>query len=248
MRRLIAALAAATLVPLVAFVSPAHAADLEYVALNEKGMKQIRIKKSWHPRWLGTLDTYAAKVDTRGARPIECFTKGTVIKGEKSSSFSYMTMDFAQKKDGHFLDIAQAVYQYRDVQTAEFAWQRLVSAAGTCAGTHTHEIKDASGKKIGTASVKITVLTRPGMYGQQQLIINEDVQYEEPTPGAVPSRQSSDQLSIWMYDGMAIVQVEANKFVPKQKNWVFSEPQIATVETLALLAIQRYHLTALKAV
>lgn len=33
-----------------------------------------------------------------------------------------------------------------------------------------------------------------------------------------------------------------------KKNWVFSKPQIATVETLALLAPQRYHLTAYKAV
>jgi hypothetical protein len=86
------------------------------------------------------------------------------------------------------------------------------------------------------------------MYGQQQLIINEDVQYVEPTPGAQPSRASADAISIWMYDGMAIIEVEANKFVPKQKGWVFSPPQIATFETLALVAIQRYHLYALKAV
>ena len=30
--------------------------------------------------------------------------------------------------------------------------------------------------------------------------------------------------------------VEANKFVPKQKGWVFSPPQVATFETLALVA------------
>ena len=51
-----------------------------------------------------------------------------------------------------------------------------------------------------------------------------------------------------LYTGAAIIEVEANKFVPKQKNWVFSEPQIATIETMALVAIQRYHLYALKAV
>jgi hypothetical protein len=43
------------------------------------------------------------------------------------------------------------------------------------------------------------------------------------------------------------VEISAYKDVPKQKNWVFSEPQIATVETLALLATQRYHLMAYKA-
>ena len=65
-----------------------------------------------------------------------------------------------------------------------------------------------------------SVIVERGMYGQEQLIINEDVQYVEPTPGAKPTRESADEISIWMYDGMAIVEVEANKFVPKQKNWV----------------------------
>ena len=41
---------------------------------------------------------------------------------------------------------------------------------------------------------------------------------------------------------------EANKFVPKLENWVFSEPQIATVETLAPVALQRYPLATLKAI
>jgi len=247
MRRFLAAASVAAFASLALSV-PAQAADLEYVALNEKGMKQILIKKSWAPGWLGKLDSYVAEVSTKGAKPEECKTKGETITGEKSSSFSYMSMDFAQNKEGHTLDAAQYVYQYKDVQTAEFAWQQLVSKAGSCAGTHTHEIKDTSGKKIGEKTVEIEVITRQGMYGQQQLIINEDVQYVEPTPGAVPSRESSDEISIWMYDGLAIIEVEANKFVPKQKNWVFSPPQIATIETLALVAIQRYHLYALKAV
>ena len=247
MRRLIACAAAAAFATLAISV-PAQAAELEYVALNEKGMKQILLKKSWAPGWLGgKLATYEAAV-SGGAKPTECYTKGTTIKGEKSSSSSGMYMDFAQNKEGHVLDIAQFVYQYKDVQTAEFAWQQLLNAAGSCAGTHTHDIKDDTGKKIGEATVNIEVITRQGMYGQQQLIINEDVQYVEPTPGAVPTRESADEISIWMYDGMAIIEVEANKFVPKQKNWVFSPPQIATIETLALVAIQRYHLYALKAV
>jgi hypothetical protein len=247
MRRLLAAAFVAAFASLALSV-PAQAADLEYVALNEKGMKQILLKKSWAPGWLGTLDAYEATVATKGSKPTECATKGTSVQGEKSSSFSSMTMDFAQNKEGHLLDAAQYVYQYADVQTAEFAWQQLLSKAGSCAGTHTHEIKDDTGKKIGEATVNIEVITRQGMYGQQQLIINEDVQYVEPTPGAQPSRESADALSIWMYDGMAIIEIEANKFVPKQKNWVFSPPQIATFETLALVAIQRYHLYALKAV
>jgi hypothetical protein len=244
---LIAAASVAALASL-ALSGPAQAADLEYVALNEKGMKQVLIKKSWHPRWLGTLDTYKAEVDMKGARPEECRTKGKVIKGEKSSSVAAMGMDFKQNKEGHFLAVGQAVYQYADVQTAEFAWQQLVNAAGSCAGTHTHDLKNADGTKVGTATVKISVFTEPGMYGQEQLIINEDVQITEPLPGGTATRNSADSLSIWMYTGMAIVEVQADKYVPKQKNWVFSEPQIATVETLALLAIQRYHLTAIKAV
>jgi hypothetical protein len=248
MRRLFATAAVAAFASLALSV-PAQAADLEYVTLNEKGMKQILLKKSWAPGWLGgTLADYKASVSAKGAKPTECYTKGTTIRGEKSSSFSTMYMDFKQNKEGHVLDIAQAVYQYADVQTAEFAWQQLLNAAGSCAGTHTHDIKDGTGKKIGEATVEIEVLTRQGMYGQQQLVINQDVQYVEPTPGAVPTRESADEISIWMYDGLAIIEVEANKFVPKQKGWVFSTPQIATIETLALVAIQRYHLYALKAV
>lgn len=246
MRRLIA-LAASAAIASLAISVPASAAELEYVALNEKGMKQVLIKKSWHPRWLGTLDEYVADVNMKGAKPTECKTKGKVITGAKSSAVSAMGMNFKQNKEGHFLAVAQAVYQYKDVQTAEFAWQQLVNAASSCAGTHTHDIKDDDGTKIGTGTVKISVFTEPGMYNQEQLIINEDVQITEPLPGGIATRDSADSLSIWMYDGMAIVEVQADKFVPKQKNWVFSEPQIATVETLALLAIQRYHLTALKA-
>ena len=85
-------------------------------------------------------------------------------------------------------------------------------------------------------------------WSEDQKIEVEKALDSQPTPGAKPTRESSDEISIWMYDGMAIIEVEANKFVPKQKNWVFSAPQIATVETLALVAIQRYHHYALKAV
>ncbi|MFM7211730.1 MAG: hypothetical protein ACKOFP_05580 [Actinomycetota bacterium] len=242
-----AALIAAALLPF-ALVGQAQAADLEYVALNDKGLKQILLKESWIPKWLGSTDLYEAKVSVKGMTPTECYTKGTPIKGSKSTNGSMMASDVKQSKEGHIFDVAQFVYQYADVQTAEFAWQKLMNAAGACAGTHKHDIKDESGKKIGEATVTIEVIVRSGMYGQQQLIINEDVQYVEPEPGAKPSRESADEISIWMYDGAAIIEVEANKFVPKQKNWVFSEPQIATIETMALVAIQRYHLYALKAV
>ena len=246
MRR-IAAITAAALLPL-ALIGQAQAADLQYVTLNEKGLKQILLKESWIPKWLGTTDLYEAKVSLKGMTPTECYTKGTPVKGSKSSSGSMMSADVKQSKEGHVFDVAQVVYQYKDVQTAEFAWQKLVDAAGACVGTHKHEIKDQTGKKIGEATVRIEVFIRPGMYGQEQLVINEDVQYVEPTPGAVPTRESADEISIWMYTGAAIIEVEANKFVPKQKNWVFSEPQVATIETMALVAIQRYHLYALKAV
>lgn len=242
-----AAIIAAALLPF-ALIGQAQAADLEYVQLNEKGLKQILLKESWIPKWLGTTDLYEAKVSLKGMTPVECYTKGTPIKGAKSSNGSMMSADVKQSKEGHVFDVAQFVYQYADVQTAEFAWQKLLNAAGACAGTHKHDIKNDAGEKIGEATVNIEVITRQGMYGQQQLIINEDVQYVEPEPGATPSRESADEISIWMYTGAAIIEVEANKFVPKQKNWVFSEPQIATIETLALVAIQRYHLYALKAV
>jgi hypothetical protein len=161
--------------------------------------------------------------------------------------YAYAYMDFKQNKEGHLLDVAQFVYQYKDVAKAERAWQILQDAAGACAGTKVHNIKDESGKVIGTATSVVEVIVEPGQYGQVQLIINEDVQYDEPLPGGTATRESADEISIWMYDGMTIIETEANKFVPKQKNWVFSDPQIATIETLALVTIQRYHLAALKA-
>ena len=246
MRR-IAAIVAAALLPL-ALIGQAQAADTEYVQLNEKGLKQILLKKAWAPGWLGKLDTYTADVSLKGAKPIECATTDNVITGNKSSSFSAMLMDFKQNKEGHLFDVRQNVYQYKDVASAQAGWQVLMDAAGACAGTKTHNIKDSSGKVIGTATSVVEVLVRPGMYGQQQLVINEDVQLVEPLPGGTATIESADEISIWMYDGAALVEIESNKYVPKQKGWVFSEPQVATIETLALVAIQRYHLYAVKAV
>ena len=246
MRRLVA-IAAAALLPL-AFISQAQAADLEYVQLNEKGLKQILLKKSWAPGWFGKVDTYTADVSLKGAKPIECATTDSIITGNKSSTFASMLMDFHQSKADHLLDVRQNVYQYKDVASAQKGWQVLRDAAGACAGTRTHNIKDASGKVIGKATSVVEVIVRPGMYGQEQLIINEDVQLVEPLPGGIATIESADEISIWMYDGAALIEIESNKYVPKQKGWVFSAPQIATIETLALVAIQRYHLYALKAV
>ena len=248
MRRLLTAASVAVLASLALSV-PASAADLEYVSLNEKGLKQALLKKSWAPGWLGKLDIYNAEVMMgKGAKPTECATTDSVITSNKSVDFAYAYMDFAQNKEGHLLDVAQNVYQYKDVASAEQAWQILLDAAGACAGTQTHNIKDESGKVIGKATSVVEVFTEPGMYGQVQLVINEDVRYDEPLPGGTDTRASADEISIWMYDGMTIIETESNKYVPKQKNWVFSEPQIATIETLALVTIQRYHLAALKAV
>ena len=245
MRRLLATAAAAALATLAISV-PAQAADKAYVALNEKGLKQVLIKKSWGPAWLGPVDEYETNVAMTGLRPELCVVNGKVIKGEKSSSHSDMFMNFAQSKEGHLLLLQQYVYQYKDVQTAEFAWQQLLNASSSCPGTITEDLVQ-NGEKVGTATVKTSVFIEPSMYGQDQLIINGDVQIDEPIPGGVGSREAADQLQIFTYTGSAIVQISAYKDVPKQKNWVFSEPQVATVETLALLAIQRYHLMAYKA-
>lgn len=245
MRRLLATAAAAALVTL-AISAPAQAADMAYVALNEKGLKQVLIKKSWGPAWFGPVGDYETNVAMTGLKPELCEVNGKVIKGEKSSSHSAMFMNFEQSKEGHRLLLQQYVYQYKDVQTAEFAWQQLLNASGSCPGTITEDLVE-DGEKIGTATVKTSVFIEPSMYGQDQLIINTDVQLDEPLPGGVGSRESADQLRIFTYTGAAIVEISAYKDVPKQKNWVFSEPQIATVETLALLAIQRYHLMAYKA-
>lgn len=227
--------------------APAHAAELEYVTLNEQGLKRVLLKESWGPAWFGPVDGYAASSSMTGARPAICSINNKTVKGEKSSSHAQMGMDFTQSKEGHLLILKQNVYQYADVQAAELAWQRLVSASGACAGTRTESIVQ-NGKKVGTATLKTKVLVKPSMYGQDQLVINVDVQVDEPLPGGVGTRESADEISIFTYAGAAIVEIDVYKDVPKKKNWVFSPPQIATVETLALLAIQRYHLTAYKAI
>lgn len=249
MRRFLLALAATALPASLLVAAPsAQAADLEYVTLNAKGLKQTLIKKSWGPLWLGGVATHEEAVSDKGAKPTECYSGGKPVKGEKSSTSAAMATVFKQNKADHYLDIAQFVYQYDSVQTAEFAWQDLQNKASACVGTYVHPIKDKSGTKIGEATVVVSVDFMNGMYGQQQMVITEDVQYDKPWPGGVDTRNSADQISIWNYDGMTIMEVEANKFVPKQKNFVFSDPQIRTIETLALVTIQRYHLAALKAV
>ena len=66
-----AALIAAALLPF-ALIGQAQAADLEYVQLNEKGLKQILLKESWIPKWLGTTDLYEAKVSLKGMIQLSC--------------------------------------------------------------------------------------------------------------------------------------------------------------------------------
>ena len=219
---------------------------MEYVTLNEQGLRQVLLKQSWGPAWFGPVADYAASASMTGARPDLCSVNNKAVKGEKSSSHARMGMDFKQSKEGHLLILAQNVYQYADVQSAEFAWQRLVSASSACAGTRTETIVQ-NGKKVGTATLKTKVFVEPSMYGQDQLVINVDVQVDKPLPGGMGTRESADEISIFTYTGAAIVEIDVYKDVPKKKNWVFSAPQVATVETLALLAIQRYHLTAYKA-
>ncbi len=247
-RKPLLALAAVALPASLLIAAPAaQAADLEYVTLNSKGLKQTLIKKAWGPLWLGKVGEYAYDVPDKGAKPVECYSKGKPVKGQKSDTSAAMATVFEQNKADHYLDIAQFVYQYESVQTAEFAWQDLMNKASGCAGSYVHAIKDKDGVKIGEATVVIEVSFRSGMYGQQQMVITEDVRYDKPWPGGVDTQASADEISIWSYDGMTIMEVEANKFVPKQKNFVFSDPQIRTIEALSLVTIQRYHLSALKA-
>lgn len=245
MRRLLAAATAAALATLTISV-PAQAAEKEYVALNEQGMKQVLIKKSWGPKWFGPVESYEAKSSTQGAKPELCDINAKTIKGPKSAQHSRMQMGFTQNKADHLLAVQQDIFQYADVNAGEAAWNQLVAASNSCVGTQVKDIV-VDGTKVGTATVKTTVIVRPSMYNQDQLIVNVDIQLDKPLPGGTGTIESADLINTFTYTGAAISQVAAYKYVPKQKNWVFSEPQIATIETLALLAIQRYHLTALKA-
>jgi hypothetical protein len=245
MRRFLAAASAAAFATLAISV-PAAAAETEYVALNEQGMKQVLLKKSWAPGWLGALESYNAKTSTSGAKPGLCNSQGKIIKGTKSAQHSQMEMVFTQTKKDHFLNAQQFVYQYADVNAGEAAWQQLVEASNSCIGTQTIDIME-NGKKVGTATVRNSVFIKPSMYNQDQVIINIDVQLNKPLPGGTATLDSADVINIFTYTGAAISQVAVYKYVPKQKNFVFSEPQVTTVETLALLGIQRYHLYAVKA-
>ena len=86
----------------------------------------------------------------------------------------------------------------------------------------------------------------PGARKEEKEADKEQPKFEWQRKWGTGPRECADQLRIFTYTGAAIVEISAYKDVPKQKNWVFSKPQVATVETLALLAIQRYHLSALK--
>ena len=226
--------------------APAQAGQGEYVILNAEGLEKVLLEESWGPAWFGPVDGYSATATMSGARPEVCSVKGKSIKGTKSAAHADMGMDFQQSKANHLLVLNQHVYQYADVKAADSAWQELTDLSTSCAGKRTETIVE-NGKKVGTLTLITQVFVRPSMYGQDQVIINVDMQIDEPQPGGSPTRESADQISIFTYTGAAIVEVEAYKDVPKRKKWVFSEPQVATMETLALLAIQRYHLAAYKA-
>ena len=246
MRRVIAILAALTL-PL-AFAAHASAADKVYVQLNEEGIKQALVKKAYGPPWLGKVVNPIVKVEMTGVKPMECTTKGTVIKGMKSSSYGYSFMEFAQSKAGHYMDFQQWLYQYPNGEDAFAAWTDLLDKAKGCAGTHTHTVYDEQNQELVTFQVKITVFEGLPQYGYNSLVINEDVLVTSELASGAKYKDASDEISIWRFDGNAITESELNKFVPKYKKWVFSEAQIATIETLSFLAMQRYHLAAYKSV
>ena len=113
MRRLLLVLAATALpVSLLVGTPAAQAADLEYVTLNAKGLKQTLIKKAWGPLWLGNVESYRYEVPDKGARPLECYSKGSPIKGEKSDTFAAMeTVVASFKKTGESLDHMMGSWQ-----------------------------------------------------------------------------------------------------------------------------------------
>ncbi|MFM9134717.1 MAG: hypothetical protein ACKOT0_04670 [bacterium] len=246
MRRAIAALAALTL-PL-ALATQAQAAEKEYVTLNSKGITQALIKKAWGPPWLGKVINPVVEAKETGMKPEECFTRDKTIKGFKSSAYGYSYMEFEQSKEGHYIDFQEHLYQYPDGEQAFDAWTDLVAKAKSCAGTHKHYIRDANGNIVGETKVIITVKEGPVQYGMTSFIINEDVQIIEEMPDGAVYQDSADEISIWSQNGLAIIETELNKFVPKYKKFTFSDAQVSTAITMSLLATQRYHLTALKTV
>lgn len=246
MRRALA-LATVALIGLAIPMTTASAATHEYVTLNDKGLNTALVKKMLAPPWLGKVrDSKVTVQGSTGQKPVECDNSDNIITGKKSSSFATSWIDFDVKEE-NWLDMRQNLFQYKDVASANAAWKVLQDSINSCAGTWDYTFKGDDGKEIKTKTV-ITVLPGVSQYGVRQLIVNADVQYDGDYPGDKAARESADEISIWSLDGMAIIEVEVNKYVPKYKKWTFSEPQIATVETMQLVATQRYHLTAYKTV
>lgn len=251
MRRAIA-LATAAVIGIagpVALTSSASAATHEYVTLNAKGLNTALVKKMLAPRWFGQVADSKVTVDeSKGSKPIECDNINNVITTTKSSSFATSFIDYKQSKPQTFLDTTENLWQYKDVSSAQYAWKVFNDSVQACAGTWDYTFTTDDGKTINTKTV-ITVSEGVAQYnGVKQIIVNQDVQYDGDYPGDKAARTSADQLSIWSWDGMALIEFESNKYVPKYKKWTFSDPQVATIEALQLLAAQRYHLAAYKTI
>lgn len=246
MRRTLALAAIAALGLPLALAGTAQAANHEYVALNDKGLHQALVKKMLGPPWFGKVDKSNVKVDAKGAKPTECITgDGKTVSGTKSAQVAVSFMTFVQSKADHYLDMTENLYQYKSENAAISAWQDFVNKLQGCAGTWTHTYYGNSNKPLGTTKTKITVNFGVTQYKTQQVIVSEDVLLTEGA-GSTFSLTDSDQISVWTLNGNAIIETETNKYVPKYKNWVFSYPQMATIEAVNLLAEQRYHLAAYK--
>lgn len=231
-----------------ATAAPTDSARNTYVTLNEKGLTRALIPESWGPRWFGPIEKYTRSVSTNvGVIPTDCFTTGKQVQGTKSSSFAEMGVIYEQSKDSHSLSYVQLMFQYPDKRSAQRAWNDFTKKVSACPGTYSYPIRDSAGKKIGEATSVITVEMVEGLYGHQQMIVNEDVRLVKPLPHGAKAVNSGDEISIWSFDGLVMMEIESNKYVPREKNWVFSPSQVATLEALALTAIQRYHRTAVRA-
>ena len=86
MRRIFALGAVAAIAVPLAMAGTAHAANHEYVTLNEKGIKTSLVKKMLAPPWYGKVADSKVTISTSaGQKPTECDNSDNVITSTKSS-------------------------------------------------------------------------------------------------------------------------------------------------------------------
>lgn len=246
MRKVIA-LVAALAIPF-AIASQASATELVYTALNKKGIKQVQITSDVVPAWFGKpVKNGYQKGAAKNQTPWICSTKNeSEILGPSAPLSGFAEIPLKSKKN-NFFDVSEDLYQYADETTALAAWRTIEAEIAKCAGTYTHNIKDKKGNVVQTTTTTITVERLRDLGASNVWLVKEDVATTQALPKKAVKEWASDEISVWAWNGLAVVEVEADKFTSGTNKWNFSMAEESQVITMLHLAVDNYKAGAIKA-